>query len=100
MSASDPRIHFGLGKRAAVDSLEIAWPGGHIDRLAKVPIDQILAIKEDSGIVPRTLPKIVVVHQSFGKLRFFSTSATGSEGHSYIIHRGRASAAVSCVLNW
>ncbi len=31
MSASDPRIHFGLGKRAKIDSLEITWPSGQVD---------------------------------------------------------------------
>ena len=28
MSASDPRILFGLGKRTKIDSLEITWPSG------------------------------------------------------------------------
>jgi enediyne biosynthesis protein E4 len=59
MSASDPRIHFGLGKRTKIDSLEITWPSGQLDRLTKVPIDQIVAIKEGTGIVPRKFPKVV-----------------------------------------
>ena len=58
MSASDPRIHFGLGRRKKIDSLEIAWPSGQIDRLSDVPIDQIIAVKEGAGIVPRPFPKI------------------------------------------
>jgi enediyne biosynthesis protein E4 len=58
MSASDPRIHFGLGKRAKVDSLEITWPSGQIDRLTNVPIDRIIAIKEGKGVVPRQFPRI------------------------------------------
>jgi hypothetical protein len=57
MSASDPRIHFGLGKRANIKSLEITWPSGQIDRLANLPIDQIIAIKEGAGIVPRQFPR-------------------------------------------
>ena len=57
MSASDPRIHFGLGSRTKIASLEITWPSGQVDRL-NVPIDQILAIKEGSGIVPRKFPKV------------------------------------------
>src|SRR6202022_1084767 len=36
MSASDPRIHFGLGKNTRIDSLEITWPSGQVDRLSKV----------------------------------------------------------------
>ena len=58
MSANDPRIHFGLGKRTKIESLEITWPSGQIDRLSNVPIDQIIAVKEGSGIVPGKFPKI------------------------------------------
>jgi enediyne biosynthesis protein E4 len=57
MSASDPRIHFGLGKRTKIDSLEITWPSGRVDRLTNVPIDQIIAVKEGIGIVPRKFPR-------------------------------------------
>ena len=52
MSASDPRIHFGLGKRAKIASLEITWPSGQVDRLTNVPIDQIIAVKEGAGNCP------------------------------------------------
>jgi enediyne biosynthesis protein E4 len=58
MSASDPRIHFGLGKRSKVDSLQITWPSGQIDKLTNVPIDTIIAVKEGAGIVPRSFPKL------------------------------------------
>jgi enediyne biosynthesis protein E4 len=58
MSASDPRIHFGLGKRSKIDSLVITWPSGQIDKLANVPIDTIIAVKEGVGIVPHPFPKV------------------------------------------
>jgi len=58
MSASDPRIHFGLGSRTKVDSLEITWPSGLVQKLANVPADQIIAVKEGIGVVPRKFPKI------------------------------------------
>src|SRR5439155_491671 len=58
MSASDPRIHFGLGQRKAIESLEIRWPSGAVDKLASVPINQIVAVKEAGGIVPRNFPRI------------------------------------------
>jgi hypothetical protein len=58
MSASDPRIHFGLGKRSKIDSLEITWLSGQVDRLTNVPIDRIIAVKEGAGIVPRNFPRI------------------------------------------
>jgi hypothetical protein len=31
MAASDPRIHFGLGKKTKIDSLIITWPSGQVD---------------------------------------------------------------------
>ena len=58
MSASDPRIHFGLGKRAKIDSLVVTWPSGQVDKLSNVPVDSIIAVKEGSGIVPHPFPKV------------------------------------------
>jgi hypothetical protein len=60
MSASDPRIHFGLGRHPRIDSLVIAWPSGHTDKLIDVPIDTIVAVKEGAGIVPHPFPKVQV----------------------------------------
>jgi hypothetical protein len=58
MSASDSRIHFGLGKHTKIESLEITWPSGQVDRLTKVPLDHIVAVKEGAGIVPRQFSNI------------------------------------------
>ena len=58
MSASDPRVHFGLGKRAKVDSLMITWPSGIVDKVTNVPVDSIIAVKEGTGIVPHPFPKV------------------------------------------
>ena len=57
-SASDLRIHFGLGKRTKIDSLEITWPSGQVDRLTNLAIDQIIAVKEGTGVIPRPFPRI------------------------------------------
>jgi len=58
MSASDPRIQFGLGKRSKIESLVITWPSGQVDKLTNVPVDSIIAVKEGVGIVPRSFPKV------------------------------------------
>jgi enediyne biosynthesis protein E4 len=58
MWASDIRIHFGLGKRSKIESLEITWPSGQVDRLTNVLIDRIIAVKEGTAIVPRNFPKV------------------------------------------
>jgi hypothetical protein len=57
MSANDPRVAFGLGKRAKIESLEITWPSGQVDKLTNVPVDSIIAAKEGAGIVPHPFPK-------------------------------------------
>ena len=58
MSAHDPRIHFGLGSRKRIDSLEITWLSGTVDKLINVPINQIITVKEGVGIVPGNFPRI------------------------------------------
>ena len=58
MSASDPRIHFGIGKRKSIESLEITWPSGHVEHLTNVPINQFITVKEGSGIVPKKFPRV------------------------------------------
>ena len=58
MSASDPRLHFGLGKRTKIESLIITWPSGHVDKLTNLQADQIIAVKEGTGIVPHPFPRI------------------------------------------
>ncbi len=46
MSSSDKRVHFGLGREAAIRSLEIRWPSGAVQRLEDVRPDQILQVTE------------------------------------------------------
>jgi hypothetical protein len=58
MSASDPRIHFGLGSGNEIDRLEVIWPSGQRDRLTRVPVNQIITVKEGTGIVPRPFPRV------------------------------------------
>jgi hypothetical protein len=57
-SAQDPRLHFGLGQRSNVDSIEILWPNGSTTKLANIKADQIIAVKEGAGIVERPFPRV------------------------------------------
>jgi enediyne biosynthesis protein E4 len=52
LSASDKRIHFGLGKDTAVAKIEIRWPSGIRQTLKDVHADQILQIDEPSDTTP------------------------------------------------
>jgi hypothetical protein len=45
-SASDKRVHFGLGADPTAREIEIRWPSGTRQTLTNVPADQILKVKE------------------------------------------------------
>lgn len=49
MSASDRRVHFGLGAARQVQVLEIFWPSGVVDRIPSVPINRYVTVREGSG---------------------------------------------------
>ena len=51
ISQNDLRIHFGLGRAAKVEVLEIRWPSGHIDSLKDVKANQLIFVKEGEGII-------------------------------------------------
>lgn len=46
LSASDKRVHFGLGASKTARLLEITWPSGTVQRLESVAANQILTIHE------------------------------------------------------
>jgi hypothetical protein len=46
MSSSDKRAHFGLGGETRIQSLEIRWPSGVVQRLTDVPVDRVLKVEE------------------------------------------------------
>jgi hypothetical protein len=49
VSQNDIRVHFGLGSAATVDSVEVRWPSGLVERYDNPPIDRINTLKEGSG---------------------------------------------------
>jgi hypothetical protein len=52
MSQSDLRLHFGLGKAPMVDLIEVKWPTTQrIEKFTQVKANQIITIREGSGIV-------------------------------------------------
>ncbi len=44
LSSVDAVLHFGLGGRALIDSILVAWPDGHQTRLGGVAADQVLEL--------------------------------------------------------
>ena len=49
-SANDPRLHFGLGNETSAD-IEIRWPSGLQDKIKAVAADQLVVIKEGTGVL-------------------------------------------------
>jgi hypothetical protein len=62
LSQNDLRVHFGLGSATKIDSVEIRWPSGAIDRIGSLAADQFYSVLEGRGIVPaeRIRPALVV----------------------------------------
>jgi hypothetical protein len=48
ISASDKRVHFGLGPRKKVQLIEITWPSGTVQQLESIAADQTITIREPS----------------------------------------------------
>jgi hypothetical protein len=46
--ATNPyRVHFGLGKRERIDSVEVRWPSGKVTRQSNVQANRVLTISEE-----------------------------------------------------
>ena len=46
ISASDKRVHFGLGSSKKIQLIEITWPSGIVQHLESLAVDRILTVKE------------------------------------------------------
>jgi hypothetical protein len=49
MSASDKRVHFGLGDARTVERVEVRFPSGRVVVRKNVKVNQVVTIKEDEG---------------------------------------------------
>jgi len=49
LSASDKRVHFGLGADRSARLVEITWPRGTVQRIENVKADQVLTVREPAG---------------------------------------------------
>jgi tetratricopeptide (TPR) repeat protein len=55
LSASDPRVRFGVGPANRVDRLEVRWPSGRIDEHLDLAVDRIYRVREGAP-TPIELP--------------------------------------------
>jgi hypothetical protein len=54
-SASDPRLHFGLGAGTVADLVEVRWPSGRVDRRTGLAADTGYLLREGVS-TPAVLP--------------------------------------------
>lgn len=64
-SAVEPILHFGLGKAAQVDTLEIRWPNGSRTLLTHVKAGQLLALQQENAnaAAPAAAPPDPLFHE-------------------------------------
>jgi enediyne biosynthesis protein E4 len=68
-SASDSRLHFGLGASTYVDSITVRWPSGAVDRLERVNADQEILLEEGKGLVPQPSQQVKSSANTPGEVR-------------------------------
>ncbi len=52
-SSSDQRVHFGLGASHEVDSVEVRWPSGAVEKVNLPGINRIFQVEEGKGVVDK-----------------------------------------------
>jgi hypothetical protein len=54
LGQSDARVHFGVGRTAALDRLEVVWPSGETDVVDGPPLNHIITIVEGQGLTEQS----------------------------------------------
>ena len=54
LSQSELTLTFGLGSASQVDTLEVQWPSGSVDKLANIAVGQTITVEEGKGVVVKT----------------------------------------------
>ena len=50
LAASDPRVHVGLGTATTVDSVDVTWPGGQVERFGPFGVDAVVTLTQGTGV--------------------------------------------------
>ncbi|PYS81383.1 MAG: CRTAC1 family protein, partial [Acidobacteria bacterium] len=53
LASHDPREILGAGRGGKIESVEIRWPSGKIDRLTDLPINTYIKVVEGEGVSKR-----------------------------------------------
>jgi len=49
LSASDPRVHFGLGTQAQIEAVLVEWPSGRREAWLRPGVDRLLTLRQGTG---------------------------------------------------
>jgi hypothetical protein len=49
LSASDVRVHFGLGSSPAIAAIVVHWPDGRRERWTGIAADRLVTLRRGSG---------------------------------------------------
>jgi enediyne biosynthesis protein E4 len=52
LSSMDSKVHFGLGKTALIDSIELIWSDRSVDKLSNISVNQTIKIECTTGLHP------------------------------------------------
>jgi hypothetical protein len=88
LSQSELVLTFGLGVHTQVNSIEVRWPSGQVDRLTNVAADQTITVREGSGITARR----PYARRAEGRVASASTASPrprsrSAEGHNFSAER-------------
>jgi hypothetical protein len=53
LASHDPRELLGLGPAAKIDTIEIRWPSGTVDKLSNPPVNTYIKVIEGQGVVKK-----------------------------------------------
>jgi hypothetical protein len=53
LASHDPREVLGLGSAMKIESVEIRWPSGVVDKLSSLPVNTYIKVVEGQGIVKK-----------------------------------------------
>ena len=56
LSASDKRVHFGLGPESSIQKLEVRWPSGVRQTLTDLAADQVIQVEEPTAAAGTARP--------------------------------------------
>ncbi|HUS09838.1 MAG TPA: CRTAC1 family protein [Pyrinomonadaceae bacterium] len=51
LSGHDPREILAVGSATKIDSIEIRWPSGRVDKLTNLPLNTYIGVREGAGLI-------------------------------------------------